>query len=38
MLRAEYRIDLYDGLGGDAGEISSGETAQTVALQAVYTF
>jgi hypothetical protein len=38
MLRAEYRIDLYDGLGGDAFPTFSGETAQTVALQAVYTF
>jgi hypothetical protein len=38
MLRAEYRIDLYDGLGDDADEIFSGETAQTIALQAVYTF
>jgi hypothetical protein len=38
MLRAEYRIDFYDGLGTDAGPIFSGETAQTVALQAVYTF
>jgi hypothetical protein len=33
MLRAEYRVDIYDGLG----ELP-GETAQTVALQAVYTF
>jgi hypothetical protein len=33
LLRAEYRVDIYDGLGELAGE-----SAQTVALQAVYTF
>lgn len=33
LLRAEYRFDLYDGIGETAGE-----TAQTIALQAVYTF
>jgi len=38
LLRAEYRVDLYDGLGGDSAATFSGDTAQTVALQAVYTF
>jgi hypothetical protein len=41
MLRAEYRIDFYDGLGSIGntdGLTLHGETAQTVALQAVYTF
>jgi hypothetical protein len=42
MLRAEYRIDFYDGLGSvpliTDGPNNHGETAQTIALQVVYTF
>jgi hypothetical protein len=43
MLRAEYRIDFYDGLGSSDvpptdGGTFHGETAQTIALQVVYTF
>jgi hypothetical protein len=43
MLRAEYRIDFYDGLGSSDdpptdGPNNHGEIAQTIALQVVYTF
>jgi hypothetical protein len=38
MLRAEYRVDIFDNLGDGAGGELIGESAQTIALQAVYTF
>jgi hypothetical protein len=38
LLRAEYRVDLFDGNGRDAATEFAGDTAQTISLQAVYTF
>jgi hypothetical protein len=38
MLRAEYRVDIFDNIAIPGGGELSGESAQTIALQAVYTF